>query len=138
MPADVLVFPNTRAAITDLINGTIHLGEKVTAVWWLPTNDYGQLEGPYPLAVVTALPGTQGDYDRVDRITLEVYAPGEDAVNTLESITGVIVGDGIETEDGTYLDEVGVLSTPVDTPSQYASDTLNHAVATYEVTVRPL
>lgn len=138
MASDALVFPNVRAAISDLIEGTVHLGQTVNTTWWLQVDAYGQLDHTYPLAVITAMAGTQGFVDRVERVTVEVYAAGEAAVNTLESITAFIVGSGIETPDGTYLDEVRVLSSPVDTPSQYSSDALNHAVATYEVVVRPL
>ncbi|GAP53963.1 hypothetical protein AHiyo6_05280 [Arthrobacter sp. Hiyo6] len=73
--------------------------------------------------------------DRVDRATIEVYAPGQQAVSTLESIAASIIGDDIETPSG-FLDKIEQDITPADVP--YQSDTLNKAVGTFLVTSRPL
>ena len=94
---DALVFPDTRAGIFDLIDGTTHLGESVRAVYQLPADDYGSLQGPFPVALIYVTGGTRGFVDRVDRATIEVYAEGEAAVNTLESISASITGSDIET-----------------------------------------
>jgi hypothetical protein len=132
---DALVFPDTRDALFDLIDGATHLGQPVRAVYQLPADDYGVIEGPFPVALIYVTGGTRGFVDRVDRATIEVYAPGQQAVNTLESIGASIVGDSIETPSG-YLDGIEFDITPADIP--YQSDTLNKAVATFLVTSRPL
>jgi hypothetical protein len=104
-------------------------------VWHLPADKYGSLEGPFPVVLVYTNGGTEGFYDRVDRVTLECYAPGTQAVNTLESIKAFICGTDIETAHG-FLDSINVDQVPADVP--YASDTLNQANMTLLVTSRPL
>jgi len=132
---DGLVFPDVRECLNDLVDGTEHLGEMVRVVWHLPADDYGTLQGPFPIVLVYTNGGTEGYIDRVDRVTLECYAPGTQAVNTLESIKAFICGTDIETAHG-YLDNIKSDQVPEDIP--YASDTLNKATATFMVTSRPL
>ncbi|MDN4644924.1 hypothetical protein [Arthrobacter sp. PsM3] len=107
----------------------------MTAVYQIPANSYGAIEGPFPLALIYVTGGTRGFVDRVDRATIEVYAPGQQALNTLESISASIVGEAIDTPSG-YVDGIAADITPADVP--YQSDTLNKAVATFLVTSRPL
>ena len=132
---DALVFPDTRDCLFDLIDGAEHLGERVKAVYQLPADAYGSLTGPFPVALIYTLGGTRGFVDRVDRATVEVYAPGQQALDTLESISASIVGDSIETPSG-FLDSIEADQTPADVP--YPSDTLNKAVASFLVTSRPV
>ena len=132
---DALVFPDTRDALFDLIDGATHLGEPVRAVYQIPADDYGAIQGPFPVALIYVTGGTRGFVDRVDRATIEVYAPGQAAVNTLESISASIIGEDIETGSG-FIDKIEADITPADIP--YQSDTLNKATATFLVTSRPL
>ena len=133
---DALVFPDARDALFDLINGATHLGEPVRAVYQLSADtSTGAVQGPFPVALIYATGGTKGFVDRVDRATVEVYAPGQQAVNTLESIAASIVGTDIETPSG-YIDGIEQDVVPVDVP--YQSDTLNKAAATFLVTSRPI
>ena len=133
--SDVMVFPDTRSALFDLIDGTTHEGVTVRAVYHLPGDAYGQLEGPYPIVHVYVTGGSEGFVDRVDRATIDVYAPGEQAVNILESIRASIRGENIETPSG-FLDRIDPDVTPADVP--YQSDTLNRATGTFLVTSRPI
>ena len=132
--SDVLVFPDTRAALFDLIDGSTHEGLTVRAVYHLPADAYGALTEPFPVAHVYVTGGSEGFVDRVDRATIDVYAPGEQAVNVLESIRASIRGTDIETPSG-FLDRIDPDITPADVP--YQSDTLNRATATFLVTSRP-
>ena len=132
---DALVFPDVRDALFDLIDGVAHEGSTVRAVYQIPADDYGTIKGPFPVALIYTTGGTLGFVDRVDRATVEVYAPGQQAVNTLESISASILGSDIETPSG-HLDGIQADVTPADVP--YPSDTLNKAVATFLVTSRPL
>lgn len=132
---DALVFPDTRDALFDLIDGATHLGQPVRAVYQIPADDYGAIQGPFPVALIYVTGGTRGFVDRVDRATIEVYAPGQAAVNTLESISASIIGEDIETGSG-FIDKIEADITPADIP--YQSDTLNKATATFLVTSRPL
>jgi hypothetical protein len=132
---DALVFPDTRDALFDLIDGAIHLGQPVRAVYQLPADSYGVLQGPFPVALIYVTGGTRGFVDRVDRATIEVYAPGQQAENALESIAASIVGTDIGTPSG-FIDSIEQDITPADVP--YQSDTINKAVATFLVTSRPL
>lgn len=133
--SDVLVFPDTRAALFDLIDGTTHDEVRVRAFYHLPADGYGQLQGPYPIAHLYVTGGTEGYIDRVDRVTIDVYAPGEQALNVLESIRASIRGANIETPSG-FLDAIDPDVTPADVP--YQSDTLNRATASFLVTSRPI
>jgi len=132
---DALVFPDTRDALFDLIDGATHLGQPVRAVYQIPADDYGAIQGPFPVALIYVTGGTRGFVDRVDRATIEVYAPGQAAVNTLESIAASIIGEDIETGSG-FIDKIEADITPADIP--YQSDTLNKATATFLVTSRPI
>lgn len=132
---DALVFPDVRDALFDLIDGAVHLGAPVKAVYQLPADDYGAIQGPFPLALIYTAGGTKGFVDRVERATVELYAPGQAAVNSLESISASIIGSDIETPSG-YIDSIEADITPADVP--YQSDTLNKAVASFLVTVRPI
>ncbi|QDG90704.1 hypothetical protein [Pseudarthrobacter sp. NIBRBAC000502770] len=134
--SDALVFPDTRGALFDLIDDSTHEGETVRAVYHLPADEYGSLQAPFPIAHIYGAPGgTIGYIDRVDRRVIDVYAPGEQAVNVLESITAFICGAAIETPSA-YLDEISCETSPEDIP--YQSDTLNKATATFLVTTRPI
>ena len=132
----VLVFPDTRSALFDLIDGTTHEGEVVRAVYHLQADlATSGVQGPFPVAHIYVTGGSEGYIDRVDRATIDVYAPGEQAVNVLESIRATIRGENIETPSG-FLDRIDPDVTPADVP--YQSDTLNRATATFLVTSRPI
>lgn len=131
---DGTVFPDIRECFKSLIDGTGHLGETVTAVWHLPADAYDN-ESLWPLVLIYVSGGTEGAYDRVDRVILECYAPGTRAVETLESIKSLICGTDIETTAG-YLDSIRVERVPKDVPFQ--SDVLNKAEAEFLATSRPL
>ena len=133
--SDGLVFPDVRECLNDLIDGTTHLETIVRSVFHLQADDRGSLLGPFPLVQVVATGGTESYVDRVDRVTLDCYAPGQQAVNTLESVKAFLRGTDIETPHG-YLDEIRVDQVPTDIP--YQSETLNKATATFLVTSRPI
>lgn len=137
-----MIFPDTRGAIFDLIDGTEHFSMPdvfvtVRATYLQTADEYGRPStGDGVEVVITQDAGTQGWVDRVDRISLDVYAPGEQAMNVLNSLLGLLVGFGVETPKGVYLDEVSVDQTPHEMP--YPSDTLNHAMCRLLVVVRPV
>lgn len=133
--SDVLVFPDVRSAIYDLISGGEHDGAPVRAVFHLSVDPYGAPEGPFPIAQISLAPGTQGYVDRVDRLLIEVYAPGEQALRVAESIHAFLVGTDIETPSA-YLDSIQPDQTPHEIP--YQSDTLNRAAMQLLVTTRPV
>lgn len=130
-----LVFPDVRVCLEDLIDGAVHLGQAVNFAWYEQTDDKGALAGPFPLVVVTLRAGTEGFLDRSDPVMLECYAKGTSAVAVLESVKASICGAEIDTPHG-FLDSIRVVSTPED--GYYPSDTLNKAVATFEVVSRPI
>lgn len=55
-------------------------------------------------------------------------------MNLLNSVLGVVVGEGVETPSGIYLDRVQVDQTPHELP--YPSEVMNHAMCRLLVTVR--
>lgn len=139
--SDVMIFHDAKGGIFELINGTEHVswvydGEPQTvtiqAAYHTLADERGSVEANQ--VVLTADAGTQGFLDRVERISLDCYAPGEQAMNILNSVLGLVVGAGIETESGIYLDRVEVDQTPHELP--YPSETMNHAMCRLLVTVR--
>lgn len=139
--SDVLIFPDTRAAIWDIIDGTQHLagGRTVTALaaYRQSADDYGRpiQDGDEVEVVITQDPGTQGFVDRVDRIGLDVYSSGTVQMDLLNSLLGLLVGTDIETPSG-YVDSIEVDQTPHELP--YPSDLIRHAMCRLLVTVRPI
>lgn len=136
---DVLVFPDTRACLKDLIHGTTHMGQKVSVQYHLQATETGSLRGPLPVVHLQLTQGgTEGWLDRADRLTLACYAPaGSLSLNVLESIRASIVGHGIETGSG-YLDSVRVINAPAPTDSAYNSDHVDRTVMTVEAVTRPI
>lgn len=141
--SDVLVFHDSKAGLFDLIDNTEHVswvfdGEPQTvtvkAAYHVLADERGSVEANQ--VVLTQDAGTQGDMDRVDRVSVDCYAPGEQAMNILNSVLGYVVGSGIETSSGVYLDHVQVDQTPHELP--YPSDTINHAMCRLLVTVRTI
>ena len=127
-----LLYPDARDALYELVDGKTFADYQATAYYQLPV-DYASREGATVLIYTTG--GTEGWVDRVDRATVEVYAPGPDAVKVAEGIRAAIVGHGHELEAG-YIDEISCDITPHDVPHQ--AETVNLARAGYLVTTRPL
>lgn len=127
-----LVFPDTRDVLYELIDEGSFAGKVATAFYQLPV-DYATREGATVLIYTTG--GTQGWVDRVDRATVEVYAPGETAVKVAEAIRARIVGAGHDLAAG-YVDDIACDITPHDVP--HAAETVNLARAGYLVTSRPV
>lgn len=127
-----LVFPDTRDVLFELIDGGEFAGSVVAAAYRLPV-DYATR--PEVTALIYTSGGTQGWVDRVDRATVEVYAPGEQAMRVAEAIRAVLVGDGHDLAAG-YVDEITCDITPHDVP--HAAETVALARAGYLVTTRPI
>lgn len=133
---DVMVFPDTRKCLTDLVHETEHVGEAVTVQWVLQADQNGSLRGPFPVVEIYLTPGgTEGYIDRADRLAMACYAPGNLAMDVLESIRASVIGEGIETGHG-YLDQIRVINPPA--PAEYVSDKYKKALMTLEVVVRPI
>src|SRR5690625_4419772 len=99
--SDVLVFPDARAAVFELIDQAEHVGHIIRAYYQMPVDDGGSASGPYPLAVVDMEPGTQGYLDRTDRIVVTVYGEGSaPTARVAESIHASLIGTDIETQIG--------------------------------------
>ena len=134
--SDVLVFPDARSAVFDLIDGAEHSGSVVSAHYQMPVTDKGEAGGPYPLAVIEMEPGSQGYVDRIDRIVVTVYGEGSAPTsNVAESIHASLVGTDIETPSG-YLDEIQPDQPPHEL--SYYSETINQVQFRIMVTTRPV
>ena len=142
--SDVLVFPDTRQCLTELVDGATHQGESVTVVWHRLANGQGAFAADLPAVQIQLTPGgTEGYLDRADRLTLAAYmrlpsGPGDPtALSILESVRASILGVGIETPSG-YLDSVRVVNAPAPTESAFNSESIERAVMTIEVVTRPV
>lgn len=135
----VMVFPDTRDCLRDLIHGTTHAGETVTVQYHLQATPQGGLQGPLPVVHLQLTQGgTEGYLDRADRLTLACYArAGSKSLDVLESVRASVIGYGIDTPSG-YLDSVRVINAPAPTDSAFNSDNIDRAVCTLEVVTRPI
>lgn len=136
---DVMVFPDTRDCLRDLVHNTTHVGETVTVQYHLQATAQGGLRGPLPVVHLQLTQGgTEGFLDRADRLTLACYAAaGSKSLDVLESVRASVIGYGIETPSG-YLDSVRVINSPAPTDSAFNSDNIDRAVMTLEVVTRPV
>ena len=134
--SDVLVFPDARSAVYDLIHKAEHEGHVIDAHYQMPVTDKGDAGGPYPLAVVEMEPGSQGYLDRTDRIVVTVYGEGSAPTsNVAESIHASLIGTDIETPSG-YLDEIQPDQPPHEL--SYYSEKINQVQFRIMVTTRPV
>jgi len=136
-------FPDTRDVFDELVHGKTFAGRKVELFYRLPT-DYTTRAAKVgnAVALVYTTGGTEG-LDRVDRATLEVYAPGTDADDVAEAIRDEVAGDPILWGDegkphdltAGYVDGVKCDITPHEVP--FPSDAVRQVNALYLVTSRP-
>jgi len=127
----VAVFPESRAVLFDLIDGSEHAGRTVHAYYHL-TQDF---KDSLPAALVYVQRGSEGLIDRTEWVVVTVYAAPGEAVPVLESIRGSLVDRPHESPSG-YIDDVQVEQTPQDVP--YVDTEVMQATATFRVTSRPV
>lgn len=132
MPA--AAYPDTRDALYELIDGRTFAGRTVTAYYQLQL-DYATAAQDGPVVLIYTTGGSEGLVDRVDRATVEVYAPGTAAVEVAEAIRVAVVDRPHDLEAG-YIDSVRTDITPHDVP--YQSELVNLARVSFLVTSRPL
>lgn len=124
-----------REAAFELINGLTVEDRLVLAFYQLP-GDYLDVGDDKASVALYTTGGNEGDFDRTDRLTVDVYAPGTTAVLVAESIKNLLVNDGFahDLEVG-YVDEIRCDVTPHDVP--FPGGDVNQARAVFLVTHRP-
>lgn len=132
MTALATLYPSARDAVFTLTDGVEFDGETVAAYYQLQVDFADRL----PAALIYVTGGTEGYIDRVDRLTVEVYAPGEQALKIAEDIRAAIVDEPLDIPGVGYIDDIHCDVTPHDVP--YQNERINMAAATYLVTSRPL
>lgn len=135
--SEVLEWVDARAAMQAMIDGTEHAGVLVQARYEQSADEYGQPDPAAVEVVVYETPGGNIGYvDRLDEITLDVYAPrGELAKKVAESVLRMVCGTNIDTPEG-FLDTVRPRTVPVEVP--YQSPVLSKVTTTLQVIHRPL
>lgn len=125
-----------REAAFELINGRWFLqGSRQAFAFFQLPNDYLDVGHDKASVALYTTGGNRGDFERTDRLTVDVYAPGTDAVHIAEAINDLLVGDGGDRDLGAgYVDEFRCDVTPYDVP--FPAD-VNQARAVYLVTHRP-
>lgn len=124
-------FPESRAALFDLIDGAEHVGRTVSAYYHL-TQDF---KDALPAALIYVQRGSENYLDRTDWCVVTVFAAPGEAIPVLESIRASLVDRPHETTVG-YIDDVQVEQTPQDVP--YVDTEVMQATATFRVTSRPV
>lgn len=124
-----------REAAFELIDGRWITGRQTFAFYQLP-GDYLEVGDDKASVALYTTGGNRGDWDRTDRLTVEVYAPGTTAVGIAEAISDLLVNDGAPHDLGAgYVDEFRVDVTPHDVP--FPGGTVNQARVVFLVTHRP-
>lgn len=122
-----------RNAAFELIDGKWFADRQAFVFYELPV-DYQDVGDDKASVNVYTTGGNRGDFERTDQLTVEVYAPGTDAVDVLEAISDVLVADGDDHDlVAGYVDNIRCTTTPYDSPFQ--SD-INKARAIFQVTHR--
>ena len=124
-----------REAAFELINTQWFDGRQAFAFFQLP-DDYLDVGSDKVSVGLYTSGGNRGDVDRTDRLTVETYAPGTDAVHVLEAIADLLVNDE-QSHDlaAGYVDEIQCDITPYDIP--FPGGGVNQARAVFLVTHRP-
>jgi len=145
-----------REAAFELIDGRLFHGRQTHAFYQLP-EDYLQVGPPlqlhedhfqdgHPLpeheepalasVALYTTGGNRGEWDRTDRLTVDVYAPGTEAVLVAEAVADLLVNDGDPHDlEAGYVDEFRVDVTPHDVP--FPGGGVNQARVVLLVTHRP-
>lgn len=143
MGVDALEYQDVRVSIEEYLEGVHEAAPSefplpVKVTWRLFADAY---DPPHDHAIlhITQVPGgaSEGWIDRVDTIRLDCYAPGQDALGTLKSVTRLLVGENIETPNG-LLDTVTVLSGRAPVEVEFQSETLNQATTILQIVHRPI
>ncbi len=134
--SDDLSWPNVRAAVQGLLDGSTHDGHTIRARYDQSANAYGEPVDDVPEVIVIPAPGGEVRWvDRIDNLTLEVFAPrGETAQRVAESVARSLIGANVATPEA-FLDTV-TATTPVEVP--HASATHSKVVMDLRVVTRPL
>src|SRR5690625_891824 len=124
-----------REAAFELINGRWFGDRQAFTFYQLPT-DYLDVGVDKASVALYTTGGNRGDWERTDRLTVDVYAPGTDAVLIAEAIADLLVNDGASHDlEAGYVDEFRVDVTPHDVP--FPGGGVNQARAVLLVTHRP-
>lgn len=130
-------YPSARGAIDELIHDKQLAGRTAKAYFRLPADFVDRLPEVVPVLVYPLGGGTIGAIDRVDRVGVDVYGDGPDALDVAEAIVSLVVNDGMP-HDLTvgYIDDITVETLPNDVP--YPTPGVNQSQTVFRVTSRPL
>lgn len=123
-------YPDTREAFWQLAAAPLTDDEITAARYFQLTADWT------PPAVQIGLPvGTEGFLERVDRVSVDFYAEGEQAGRLADAFKLRVTGENLMIDGVGLLDTVVAETVPHDVP--YPSDRINVSSAVYRVTTRP-
>lgn len=124
-----------REAAFEVINAR-WFGDRQAFTFYQLPDDYLNVEDDKASVALYTTGGNRGDWDRTDRLTIDVYAPGTDAVLIAEAISDLLVNDGAPHDiEAGYVDEFRVDVTPHDVP--FPGGGVNQARVVFLVTHRP-
>ncbi|GAA4923449.1 hypothetical protein [Nesterenkonia rhizosphaerae] len=134
-----LVWPDTVEALFEYLDGTEHAGEKIKLVEEKPPTLPNEPEPGFAevLVVVNLDDSAIGDYDRVDKFLLEIYADDRQvAKEVAESINSLVcLAEGWETPSA-LIDTAEHRSGPAFTP--HPSEHVRRFDLRFWLTVRPI
>lgn len=125
-------YPEARAALFALIDGSEHAGRTVSAYYHL-TQDF---KDSLPAALLYVRRGSENYLDRTDWVAIDVFAAPGEAIPVLESIRASLVDQSHDVPGVGYIDDVQVEQTPQDVP--YVDTQVMQATATFRVISRPV
>lgn len=124
-----------REAAFEVINAR-WFGDRQAFTFYQLPDDYLNVEDDKASVALYTTGGNRGDWDRTDRLTIDVYAPGSVAVLIAEAIADLLVNDGAPHDlEAGYVDEFRVDVTPHDVP--FPGGGVNQARVVFLVTHRP-
>lgn len=127
-----MIFPESREAFFELINGQEHEGRTVSAYYVLP-RDWS--EG-FPAAEIHVQRGAVHGVDRTEIVVINLYADAGEALPILHSIGRVLCDSPHSVEGVGLIDVVKYEETPRDIP--YYSMDVMQAQAAFRTVSRPV
>lgn len=111
-------------------------GKRQAFAFFQAPDDYLDVGDSLASVVLHTAGGNRGDIDRTDRLTIDVYAPGTDAVKIAEALADRLVNDGFPHDlEAGFVDEIRCDVSPHDVP--FPAD-VARARAGFLVTYRPI
>ncbi len=130
----VLLWPDAREAVHELIDGFV-FGDDTVEAWYLLPFEFEKYN--LPCATTYVQRSAEGFIDRVTWVVVDVYAPPGEAMPIADGLVALLAGRPHEVPNVGYVDDIAVEQPPQDMPRP-DSELVMQAQFILRVTARPV